>query len=445
MAIPRSVLPDICWPSLPSTQDAQMLAILSQLEQSQWWSPEALLAHQLQQIYRLIKYAAETVPFYKNCLQAVAKLPSSEFTLAVFQSLPLLTRADIQRVGKALCGHTIPKGHGKSGLFCTSGSSGQPMQAVRTALDLMFTKTVALRYHLWHKHDFSAKNVSIKTVKKLPTEPMRWVECYPTGPGLVYDIATPVEQLTKRLCQDDPAYLRVHPSTLQGMIQYSQRTKQIPRQLKQVCTFGEVVEDSLRELCQEVWGVPITDVYSAEEIGLMALQCPDLPVYHLQSEHVFIEILNDDNKPCQVGEMGRVVVTQLHNFSMPLIRYDIRDTAEVGAPCSCGRGLPVINKIFGRVRNLVTLPNGDKLHPVFSEEKMLAIAPIKQYQLIQKDLNRIEVKLAVAKHLTAVQETKLVEHFSKQFHHRFDYHFIYCDDIVQHPNGKYEVFRSEVE
>jgi len=105
----------------------------------------------------------------------------------------------------------------------------------------------------------------------------------------------------------------------------------------------------------------------------------------------------------------------------------------------------VINKIFGRVRNLVTLPNSDKLLPVFLPDIMATIAPIKQYQLIQKDLNRIEVKLVVAKDLTAEQEAKLGDHFSKQFRHRFDYHFIYCDDIPQQANGKYEMFRSEVE
>ncbi len=431
------------------SQDAGILAILFQLEQSQWWQPEVLLAHQLRQIHYVIKHAARTVPFYKERLQKVASISPDKFTLEVLQTLPLLTREDIQNADKALYSRAIPKGHGDPVIFSTSGSSGQPMKAWRTPVDVMFARALTIRYHLWHKHNFAAKQVKIKTIQKKRSPFTRsqvaaWAPCYSTGPCIVCDISSPVSHLTKKLLQEDPVYLGVHPSTLQGMIEYSCNIKQIPRQLRAVFTFGEVVEDSLRELCQREWGIAIDDIYSAEEIGIMALQCPSGPAYHIQSEHVFIEILNDENKSCQVGEMGRVVVTQLHNFAMPLIRYDIRDVVEVGAPCGCGRGLAVVNKIFGRVRNLVTLPNGDKLHPVFRSPIMVSIAPIKQFQLIQKDLHCIEVKLVVRKALTAEQEAKLGDYFTEKFHHQFDYHFIYCDAIPQQANGKYEVFRSEV-
>ena len=445
MTIPRSALPEIYWPAFTSPPNAQALAILFQLEQSQWWSPEILLQHQLRQIHLVIKHAAKAVPFYQKSLKAVAELPPGKFTLTALQSLPLLTRTEIQRAGDMLCSRSLSKSHGKSQLFRTSGSSGQPMQAVRSAVDIMFARVLTLRYHLWHQHDFNAKNVSIKTITKMPKGPLQWAMCYPTGSGIVYDIATPVDQLMKRLLEDEPGYLRVHPSTLRGMIKYSQSIGKKPRQLRQVCTFGEVVEDSLRELCQQAWGVAITDMYSAEEMGCMALQCPQQQGYHIQAEHLLIEILNDDNKPCQPGEMGRIIVTQLHNFAMPLIRYDIRDVGQVGEACACGRGLPMIKKIIGRVRNLVTLADGNKIHPVFHEDKMLAIAPITQYQLIQKDLEKITIKLVVTKDLTSAQETELSNYFSTQFKHQFNYHFIYCDDIPQKANGKYEVFRSEVE
>jgi len=447
MATPHSTAAGICWPVLTSPQNAEILAILFQLEQSQWWSPEVLLAHQLRQIHLLIKHAAHRVPFYKDRLQVVANIPTNEFTLEVLQTLPLLTRADIQNVGKALYARAIPKVLGECIRLRTSGSLGQPMVAVCTHFDRLFTRALVLRFHLWHRHDFSAKNVKILSIKKKYAKgPLSWVFCYPTGPAIIYDVTMPASQLLKNLLQEQgPMYLSAHPSSLRGMLEYSCSIKQAPQQLDAVCTFGEVVEDSLRELCQREWGVLIYDFYSSEEIGIMAIECPDAPVYHLQSEHMLVEILNDDNKPCKVGEMGRVVVTQLHNYAMPLIRYDIRDVAEVGAPCSCGRGLPVVRKIMGRVMNLVTLPNGDKLFPNFSPKLMVTIAPIKQYQLVQKDLNHIEVKLVVEKNLTAAQEAKLADYFSTIFRHQLDYHFIYCDDIPQQANGKYAVFRSEVE
>jgi phenylacetate-coenzyme A ligase PaaK-like adenylate-forming protein len=61
-----------------------------------------------------------------------------------------------------------------------------------------------------------------------------------------------------------------------------------------------------------------------------------------------VEVLDEEGRPCAPGETGRVVATSLNNFAMPLIRYETGDTAEVGAPCPCGRGLPVLTRIMGR-------------------------------------------------------------------------------------------------
>ena len=109
----------------------------------------------------------------------------------------------------------------------------------------------------------------------------------------------------------------------------------------------------------EAWGVPLSDMYSGREVGYLALQCPQHDHYHVMSEGNFLEVLGDDGRPCQPGETGRVVVTTLHNYVMPLIRYEIGDFAEVGEPCPCGRGLPVLTRILGRQQNMLTLPTGE--------------------------------------------------------------------------------------
>jgi phenylacetate-CoA ligase len=104
----------------------------------------------------------------------------------------------------------------------------------------------------------------------------------------------------------------------------------------------------------------MVDMYTCQEAGYLALQCPDHPHYHVQSENVLLEVVDDQGLPCAPGEVGRVLVTSLNNFATPLIRYEIGDYAEVGAACSCGRGLPVLKRIMGRYRNLLTLPDGTR-------------------------------------------------------------------------------------
>jgi phenylacetate-coenzyme A ligase PaaK-like adenylate-forming protein len=96
------------------------------------------------------------------------------------------------------------------------------------------------------------------------------------------------------------------------------------------------------------WDVPLTDLYAADEAGCIALQCPDHEHYHVQSESVLVEVLDVEGRACAPGAVGRVVVTTLQNFAMPLVRYDIGDVAEAGDPCPCGRGLPVLRRIARR-------------------------------------------------------------------------------------------------
>jgi len=205
-----------------------------------------------------------------------------------------------------------------------------------------------------------------------------------------------------------------------------------------VSTLGEIVTDELRSKVKNIWGVPLIDIYSCNEAGYMALQCPENEHYHIQSENVILEVLNENNEHCQVGEVGRVVITTLHNFATPLIRYEIGDYAEVGEPCSCGRGLPVLKRIVGRVRNLITYPDGTKKRPVVGSDSFEDICIVKQFQFVQKTVNDIEVKLVVENPLTEMEEDKLEKLILKSLRNPFNLEFSYHDAIPRSNGGKFE-------
>jgi phenylacetate-CoA ligase len=190
--------------------------------------------------------------------------------------------------------------------------------------------------------------------------------------------------------------------------------------------------------------VPLTDLYSCREAGYLALQCPGREHYHVQAEGVYLEILRADGSACAPGETGQVVITVLHNFALPLIRYAIGDHAEAGAACDCGRGLPVIRRILGRVRNMLRLPDGGVRYPRFGETQFALVAPVRQFQVIQRSLREIEVALVVARVLSAGEEDALRALVAKNLGAVFDIRFSYHDEIQRLPSGKYEDFRSEV-
>ena len=210
--------------------------------------------------------------------------------------------------------------------------------------------------------------------------------------------------------------------------------------LREVRTISEAQPDGLRELCQEVWGAKLVDLYSTIELGILALQCPEHDHYHVQSEGVLLEVLDDKGVPCVPGQVGKVVVTNLHNFATPLIRYEVGDFAEVGESCPCGRGLPVLKRILGRYRNLVVLPDGQRRWPKFGMGEILKIAPVRQFQAIQHSIKEVEFLLVMDLSLNIEARQKLIALFRSNLHPEMNVTISEVDTIPRSASGKYEEF-----
>jgi phenylacetate-CoA ligase len=447
-AAPRGPIADsgTVWPPMYPLHNSVHLALQFTFQVTEWWSPEQLLAGQMRQASALVRHAAATVPYYRDKLGEQPFSRHVPLTWDDFRALPLLRRDDIQDAGQSLVSEAIPGSHGPGYEVRSSGSTGKPIRVMGTGLTGMFLRAFSMRGHLWHGRDLAAKNVDIRTAK--PTEGPRgkqtWNSVLGAGESVLLDINLPVQSLLDHLIREDPVYLQTHPYTLKGMIKNSIERGVRPQSLREARTFGEALDPGIRELARDHWGIAVVDNYSAMETGTIALQCPQNENLHVQSESVLVEVIDDYGRPCLPGEVGRVVVTSLHNFATPLIRYELGDFAEVGDACVCGRGLPVLKRVLGRQRNLLVLPSGEKRFPE-AWATLTDIAPeIRQFQLIQKSLEQIEVKLVVASPLTGTQESRLTRYLVEKFDHPFTCRFVYVDDIPRGANGKFEEFMSQV-
>ena len=214
--------------------------------------------------------------------------------------------------------------------------------------------------------------------------------------------------------------------------------------LREARTYSERLPDDLCDLVGAAWGVPLSDLYSANEVGYVALQCPESGLYHVQSEDVLVEILGDDGRPCAVGESGRVVVTSLHNFAMPLLRYDLGDVATVGGPCSCGRTLPTLEAILGRTRNMMRLPGGRTAWPGFPLNALVELGAIRELKMIQHSLEDIEVQMLLRRALTAGEETTLADAVRKRLRHPFRVRLTAVAQFERGAGQKWEDFECRV-
>jgi phenylacetate-CoA ligase len=162
---------------------------------------------------------------------------------------------------------------------------------------------------------------------------------------------------------------------------------------------------------------------------------------HVQSESVYFELLNDKNEPCKTGETGKIVLTSLHSFATPLIRYEIGDYATLGPVCSCGRKSIVIDKILGRARNLMTKPNGQKIWPS-GLGKLREIEYIIQFQYIQTHVDQIKLKLVLNKKIDEKEKKQITELAMNILKVPFNINLDIVEKIERGPTEKYEEFIS---
>ncbi len=441
-----SGLPGVLWPSLPQPAQTQVLALLFQLEHTQWLSPERLRAAQLRQLERVARHALATVPHYRRHLHG-AWDGGTPLDWETFMRFPLLTRRDLQEQFADLASTAPVAQHGAPAVAQTSGSTGMPVRVLRTALDQLYWKAFTLREHAWHGRDPGAKLSAIRQGVK-EAEGGNWGAATEgllhTGPASTLPVDQDVASQLRWLQRQRPDYLLSHPTNLGALAEHCIRHGIRLQGLREVRSRGETLTPEVRELCRRAWDVEVVDMYSSNECGYMALQCPEGLHYHAMSEALVVEVIDDGGRACGPGQTGRVVVTTLHNFAMPLIRYEIGDLAEAGGPCACGRGLPVINRILGRMRNMLVLADGRRYWPSFGLRGLSTELGIRQHQLVQKSHDLIEARLVVDAPLDAASEERLRRQLLSRAPEGFRIEFSYCASIPRGPGGKFEDFISEV-
>jgi phenylacetate-CoA ligase len=446
----KSGLDSIHLPRIFDSKAAPLIRLMHQLEKTQWLPAETMSKHQHKQLVALAKHTDKySVHFHKR-LAAANLTPDDLSTPEGLRKLPVMSRRELQSAEDDIFCSMIPQAHAPVNVHCSSGSTGEPVNVRRTAINNLFYQATNLRENLWQQRDFTGTYAVIRAnmpdgIKEMKNwgKPYSWF--FKTGPVYLKNVTTDIDEQVEWLRQIDPDYLLTYPNNLTALLQkFEQRGLKLPR-LREIRSVAETLSDELRDYARKVFNVEIADTYSSEEVGTIALQCPVSGLYHIMSECLIVEILDEKDNPCWPGQIGRVVVTDLYNFATPLIRYDLNDYAKVSEDCSCGRGLKTLKRIIGRSRNMVLLPDGRKHWLFFGSARYREIAPIRQRQLIQRSRETIEVRLVVDAPLNMEQKKRFTELMHESLGYPFELKFVYFDEkIPRSKSGKYEEFICEV-
>ena len=171
-----------------------------------------------------------------------------------------------------------------------------------------------------------------------------------------------------------------------------------PPHFRAVFGVSDLVDPSCRDVVQQAFGRPLVDIYGAAEAGCIAWQCATCDGYHINTDTVVVEILDGD-QPAPPGVPGRVVVTNLFSWAMPIIRYELCDVAAMSERTArCGRGLPLMDVVEGRANAFVRLPSGRLLSPMYFFGVMKPFeSDLRAWRVVQESVDRLSVLVVAAR------------------------------------------------
>ncbi len=373
--------------------------IYDMLEDSQYWPEQQMRNFQSHQLAQLLKFSRENVPFYKERLSN-ALSADGEINWNRWSEIPILTREDLLNHREQMLAPRLPPGHGFVDDHLGSGTTGKPVTSRHNSLVALVSEATRYRASKWH-------NISFDRIfchydgddPKIASWPDgrdggRWGPSWLAGSakGIKLQInrtATP-EQVAEFLLRKEVDYFSARPNLLHS-VALAAKQLDLKIRLSAIFTVGADVSDLLREDCRKIFGTEIIALYASKEVYNIAHQCPSGEHYHTNPEFNLVEILDEAGQPCAPGQRGKVVITNFFNTSQPFIRYAQGDEVIVGEKCSCGRTLPVIQKIVGRTTHLFRLPGKRKV-ALSLPAKFMKIISARSWQIAQVKPLHFEVR-----------------------------------------------------
>jgi phenylacetate-CoA ligase len=414
--------------------------------QTEWLSPEKLCDYQAPLISKLLRHARQTTDFYRDRFEF--DLDSADEIKKNWSAIPVFTRAEAVANRERLFSRSVPPEAGAIEEGETSGSTGIPLSYRHNQISGVALLALTERMLRWWKVDGAKPYARIAfDSRKIAPPPQgatfgRWHSAHTRGSHYFLSSTADVRTQIRWIAARKPAYLGAYGSLLKEIARECRRSE-TKLEFELLFSFGTIVDEETRELCRSVFGVEIADTYGAMEAGHFAAQCPLCAEYHVSAEAAHVEVLRDDGSAAGDGEMGRVVVTSLYGYAMPLIRYEIGDLAEVGSERAlCGRGLPSLRRILGRYRNLFRFRDGTTVWPW--PNKFEEFIQLKQYQVVQTDLDHIEILYVPKSADQPVDIAALTECVRNTLGQPVGVTLRVVDSIPRSRSGKYEDFISLV-
>jgi phenylacetate-CoA ligase len=426
------------------------------LRQSEHWSQAQVETYQRAKLAALLRHCIVNVPYYRGHFQRAgmdAGAIRAENALACLESLPILDKDILRETPDLFTARNAGRFNAKA--LQTSGTTGTPLTIYWDRGSNVMEFCCIQRLWRWAGFRIGQPFLDLRSRLLSDDEPRlirdgdaRYLRNWKVN-GLEFNAdsinESNVEAYYGVLLRYRPCLVRGHPQAIQYLAALLRSKALTGWRPTAVTTASEALYDFQRREIEEAWGVAVLDSYGLREHNVFIAQCPE-GSYHVSPEYGICEILDDDWKPVKPGREGWIIATGLHNYAQPLLRYNTRDRAIAaggGRTCTCGRTLPVIERIVGRIDDCLRTRDGRRYSGM--SFAFFGRRGIRKARLVQESFETVTVQLVVTPDFDERESALLLEALERKVDHKIKFRPRIVDDIVQETSGKFKFVVSRLD
>jgi phenylacetate-CoA ligase len=407
-----------------------------------WIAPSALSKIQERKLRKLVRHAYENVPYYHELFAHAGVVPEDIRGLEDLHLIPPTSKEVL---------HELPLSERIAGnvdlnacqAFTTSGTSGIPLTSYFTAYDATMKNLSWIRGFL-----SSGARLSDKMAAFVGRERVRstrsWYEYLHLWRRKEISSWDAPSSWVADLRAWKPRILLGYVMTLRILGEYI-RDRGI-RDIKPglILHSSALLDSASRSFLQSVFECPIVDFYGSDEAGCIAWECERCGGYHVSLDTALVEVLNE-GKPVSPGGDGEVVVTNLHSYAMPFIRYRQEDVVTVsGRKPACGRTFPLLESVRGRNDDFIVLRSGRRISPHPLYHSIDPVPGIKRWRIVQETWDRLRVEIEPAEGFSETQRTLLEANLRRVLKEGIELEIARVPRIDLHPSRKFRAVSSRL-
>jgi phenylacetate-CoA ligase len=427
-------------PLMAMKDRSRHLEYLRLLEQTQFDPPDVVRARQLAALKVQLRHAYDTVPYYRAAWRKAGVHPSDVKSLADLQAFPILTKADIRRYERDLLSSAFDISTLR--VKRTSGSTGVPLTIRMDEPAVQWKTACTIRSDEW-----SGYRLGQRVAKVWGNPEYRQFGWKGRLRNILFDRAMYLDTLNltderiaefaHRLRRYRPGLIFGHAHSLYLLACWLKKAGVSDIQPNGIISTAMLLHDWQRTFIEQVFDCKVTNRYGCEEVSLIASECERHQGLHLNADSIFAELPDND---------GKLLVTDLSNRAMLLIRYQVGDVVVgSGRSCPCGRGLAMIERVEGREADYVLTPSGRLISGISLTENFALLIPgTAQMQIVQESLHSLRIRLVVGNDFGTTSRHKIAELIAETFGPGVQHEIEIVDAIPQEPSGKYRFCISHV-